>query len=225
MANLKKDGDGAKEMLYKDADKYGAISRFGYFSVPYPATIGEGSYDTNKKINKDDKGKVVLHPRNMIISPPKSGNGADVFFSNPYKVDDIQLKKLKENQSIELEQSKKKQTVGKGKVETKAFYPSGPKLLTDYFSLKQSIANEKGSTSKAKIKSVQTKKVIAYQRNMVMTATKIGLSGFPDICFSYPKSEKPLKVAPRSTSASKLWNNTVSYGAKLGHTKNSMVQT
>ena len=57
------------------------VQRFGYFSIPYPATVGDGAYSKAKVYSrKIVDGKVVTEKRGIFTQPMKKGKTNDVYF-------------------------------------------------------------------------------------------------------------------------------------------------
>ena len=55
--------------------------RFGYFSVPYPSTIGDQAYSQKQEYHhKIVDRKVITENRGIYAQGPKSGKGPDVYF-------------------------------------------------------------------------------------------------------------------------------------------------
>ena len=58
--------------------------RFGYFSVPYPSTIGDQAYSQKQEYHhKIVDRKVITENRGIYAQGPKSGKGPDVYFPPP----------------------------------------------------------------------------------------------------------------------------------------------
>ena len=176
----------------QDADKYGQKSRFGYFSIPFPITIGDRYYAFKQKPHeRDDRGKVKIEPRNIQTTIPKIGKSPDVYFENILKEDQKHLdeRKLYFNKKNEekLEQIK----FLKDKKEFKDnFKPSGPQELKDYFTINKFVNNNplyKIPERRAHYDK-SSKKMIIENKNILTNPLKKGCSSTPGILFSYPKN-------------------------------------
>ena len=71
------------ELIESDRNEMDQLRRFGFFTIPYPATVGDLAYtSTNVKKNyKVVDGKVETEKRNIFVAPLKKGKGTDVYFS------------------------------------------------------------------------------------------------------------------------------------------------
>lgn len=183
-----------KSDMLKEADTLGVKSRFGFFSIPYPATIGDRYYALKGKPHeRDDRGKVVTLPRNIQTTVLKSGKSPDVYFHNIVKEDPKFYKTrqefFKKQQEQYLDQIKKKKEDKKFNV---PFKPSGPQDLKDFLQQNPYVSKVpiyKESPRKAYVDK-QTKKVVIENKNILTQPSKKGTSSYPGILFSYPKTEK-----------------------------------
>ena len=58
--------------------------RFGYFSIPYPSTVGDQAYSQNAEYHhRVEDRKVIIENRGIYVQGPKSGKGPDVYFPDP----------------------------------------------------------------------------------------------------------------------------------------------
>lgn len=186
----------------KEADTLGIKQRFGFFSIPYPATIGDRYY-AFKSIphEKDDRGKVKIKARNPQTTILKLGKSPDVYFTNILKEDpkhikekEILLNKEREDYINKIKEKKAE------KVFKTTFIPGGLKEKDDYFRFnpwinKDPIYKEPPRTT---YYDKEKKKVIINNRNILTNPPKKGTSSFPNILFSYPKSDLKKKVRPKS---------------------------
>ena len=82
--------------------------RFGYFSVPYPSTVGDQAYSQNQEYHhKIVDRKVITENRGIYVSGPKSGKGPDVYFPPPESTEKL-MKQKEEDEKIRTEREKKK---------------------------------------------------------------------------------------------------------------------
>ena len=93
-----KDIENQIQMIDQDRNEMDNLRRFGYFTIPYPATIGDLAYTkTKEKKNYQIKdGKIITENRNIFVAPLKKGKGPDVYFS-PVEPDSLEtIEKYKE---------------------------------------------------------------------------------------------------------------------------------
>lgn len=124
-----------KDKLYKDADTYGQKPRFGYFSIPYPSSIGDRLYSSGKIRNLDENKKIRTEPRNIQVNPTRKGKGFDVYFSNFVKEDEKSVdlrRKIAEKEKSEFSKTVNDFKENKGKF-VAPFRPSGPQELRDLY--------------------------------------------------------------------------------------------
>lgn len=122
-----------KEKLNKDADDYGKKPRFGYFSIPYPSSIGDRLYSSGKIRHLDENKKIITQPRNIQVNPPRKGKGYDIYFSNFVKEDEKSVdlrRKIAEKEKKEFSQTVSNFKENKSKFSA-PFKPSGPQELKD----------------------------------------------------------------------------------------------
>ena len=70
------------EMIEQDRNEMDNSRRFGFFSIPYPATIGDLAY-RKIKLKKNYitmEGKIRTENRNIFVSPLRKGKGPEVYF-------------------------------------------------------------------------------------------------------------------------------------------------
>ena len=77
------DIENQKQMIEQDRNEMDQTRRFGYFSIPYPATVGDLAYTTTKEKKNYQiiDGKIKTENRNVFVAPLKKGKGPDVYFS------------------------------------------------------------------------------------------------------------------------------------------------
>lgn len=180
-----------KEKMMKDADTLGVKSRFGFFSIPYPATIGDRYYAyKGKPHERDENGKVITLPRNPQSMALKTGKGPDVYFNNAVKeekkyIEEKKLNSIKDHQNF-INNVKNKKT----KTHFDVFKPGGPQELKDYFTKTKFVCKDglyKPPPKKAYVDK-ETHKVIIENSNIKTNPSKKGTSSYPNILFSYPEN-------------------------------------
>ena len=67
--------------IEQERDEMDNMQRFGFFSIPYPAKIGDKKYSTNDYQNQElVQRKIIIEKRNIYTSPLKTGKVNDVYF-------------------------------------------------------------------------------------------------------------------------------------------------
>ena len=113
--------------------------RFGYFSVPYPSTIGDQAYSQKQEYHhKVVDRKVITENRGIYASGPKSGKGPDVYFPPPEPTEKLlQQKEIDEKLRDEREKKKKQQElIEKKKLKERnpfPFKPGGPQPQFSFY--------------------------------------------------------------------------------------------
>ena len=79
--------------------------RFGYFSIPYPATVGDQAYSQKEEYpnHKVVDRKVVIEKRGIYTNNPKSGKGPDAYFLPVEPVSDAQVDEYKKQSQKDRE--------------------------------------------------------------------------------------------------------------------------
>ena len=156
--------------------------RFGYFSVPYPSTIGDQAYSQKQEYHhKVVDRKVITENRGIYASGPKSGKGPDAYFPPPESTEKLmQQKEEDEKNRIEKEKKKKQQeAIEKKKLKEKnpfPFKPGGPQIQ---FSFYKKLDDDKPELPPAKEKEKKTYKIGNFKvkteiRNIQASPLKTG---------------------------------------------------
>ena len=127
------------EMIQNDRKEMDQYRRFGFFTIPYPATVGDLAYSaTNQKKNYQIiDGKIKTENRNIFVPPLKKGKGTDVYFSpvepesqeiidSHIKMNEIEYKQLLEKVNKRKEKQPKTEFKPAGPQETFSFYKDIP---------------------------------------------------------------------------------------------------
>ena len=123
------------ELIESDRNEMDQLRRFGFFTIPYPATVGDLAYtSTNVKKNyKVVDGKVETEKRNIFVAPLKEGKGTDVYFSpvepEPQEIID-KHKKMNESEYKQLMQKVNSRKEKQAKIE---FKPAGPQETFSFY--------------------------------------------------------------------------------------------
>jgi|LauGreDrversion4_2_1035121.scaffolds.fasta_scaffold331543_1 hypothetical protein len=188
-AEGKKNLDKISSSMRSDADKFGTMPRFGYFSIPHSSYFGDGFYSVNRrKIRKVEK-NVITDPRGIFTNPGKKGNGVDIYFKNDFKVNDDTLKKLED--AAEKEKNDLLNKVKQSKIKNTDnfrpnFKPGGPQYYKDFYDTNPKtydVPITKEVDKKKKIDK-EKKSVVTEPRGIYTRPMKIGDSTTPGICFS-----------------------------------------
>ena len=156
--------------------------RFGYFSVPYPSTIGDQAYSQKQEYHhKIVDRKVITENRGIYASGPKSGKGPDVYFPPPEPTEKLlQQKEIDEKLRDEREKKKKQQElIEKKKLKERnpfPFKPGGPQVQ---FSFYKKLDDDKPELPLAKEKEKKTYKIGHFKvrteiRNIQASPLKTG---------------------------------------------------
>ena len=125
------------EQIAQERAEKNEQQRFGYFSIPYPSTVGDQAYSQKAEYNhKVIDRKVIIENRGIYASGPKSGKGPDAYFPPP----EIPENWIERNEKDrELREKREKEKIAKEKEEKKKmkekypfpYKPPGPiKSLT-----------------------------------------------------------------------------------------------
>ena len=115
--------------------------RFGYFSVPYPSTIGDQAYSQKQEYHhKVVDRKVITENRGIYASAPKTGKGPDVYFPPPESTEKLMQQKEEDEKIREKKEKKRKEQelIEKKKLKERnpfPFKPGGPQIQFSFYSL------------------------------------------------------------------------------------------
>ena len=135
--STKKENDIQKqlEQIQADRSEMDQLRRFGFFTIPYPATVGDLAYSaTNeKKTIKLVDGKIKTENRNIFVAPLKKGKGTDVYFSPVEPESDDIIEKHKQMNDAEYKELLKKVSKRKEKQAIIEFKPTGPQETFSFY--------------------------------------------------------------------------------------------
>ena len=135
--SAKKENDIQKqlEQIQQDRNEMDQLRRFGFFTIPYPATIGDLAYSTTnaKKTFKIVDGKIKTENRNIFVAPLKKGKGTDVYFSPVEPESDEIIEKHKQMNDSEYKELLKKVNKRKEKQAFIEFKPAGPQETFGFY--------------------------------------------------------------------------------------------
>lgn len=77
------DIENQKEMIKQDRDEMDTLRRFGYFTIPYPATVGDEAYShiNQKKNYQIIDGKIKTENRNIFFSLVKEKDPVVIYLN------------------------------------------------------------------------------------------------------------------------------------------------
>ena len=173
--------------------------RFGYFSVPYPSTIGDQAYSQKQEYHhKVVDRKVITENKGIYASGPKSGKGPDAYFPPPESTEKLmQQKEEDEKNRIEKEKKKKQQeAIEKKKLKEKnpfPFKPGGPQIQ---FSFYKKLDDDKPELPLAKEPEKKSKKIGNFKvkteiRNIQASPLKTG--NYPSDYFGFYYSDEGMQ--------------------------------
>ena len=156
--------------------------RFGYFSVPYPSTIGDQAYSQKQEYHhKIVDRKVITENRGIYASGPKSGKGPDVYFPPPEPTEKLlQQKEIDEKLRSEREKKKKQQElIEKKKLKERNPFPFKPGGPQPQFSFYKKLDDDKPELPLAKEREKKTNKIGPFKvrteiRNVQASPQKTG---------------------------------------------------
>ena len=98
------------------------LQRFGYFSIPYPSTVGDQAYSRNPEYHhKVVDRQVITENRGIYVQGPKSGKGPDVYFPPPESTKKLKIQKEK----LEIAKRKERNPF--------PFKPTGPQIAFSFY--------------------------------------------------------------------------------------------
>lgn len=186
------------ERINRERDEMDAMPRFGYFSVPYPATVGDLAYSRKKEyLNvKIVEGKVITEKRGIYTQPFKKGKGPDAYFTPIEPVSKKEIEEMKQKNKEEFDEYKRllKERKENKEVHPK-FKPAGPQEFKGYYETEEKPPLPDGPLVKEKNKFTRIgpeHKVITERRGIFTNPTKLGTNLVPNDFFSYPSTDKEL---------------------------------
>ena len=113
--------------------------RFGYFSIPYPSTVGDQAYSRNAEYHhKVIDRKVITENRGIYAQGTKTGKGPDVYFPPPEITEKLSEQKIKDEKLREEKEKKKKEQekIELAKLKERnpfPYKPSGPQIAFSFY--------------------------------------------------------------------------------------------
>ena len=123
------------EQIQNDRNEMDELRRFGFFTIPYPATVGDLAYsESNKKKSfKIVDGKIKTENRNVFVAPLKKGRGTDVYFSPVEPEPEEIIEKHKKMNEAEYQEMLKIVNKRKEKQPKIEFKPAGPQETFSFY--------------------------------------------------------------------------------------------
>ena len=123
------------EQIQNDRNEMDELRRFGFFTIPYPATVGDLAYsESNKKKSfKIVDGKIKTENRNVFVAPLKKGSGTDVYFSPVEPEPEEIIEKHKKMNEAEYQEMLKIVNKRKEKQPKIEFKPAGPQETFSFY--------------------------------------------------------------------------------------------
>ena len=183
-----------KEMLKEieqERDEKDNMQRFGFFSIPYPAIIGDKKYSTNDYKNHEVvERKIIIEKRNIYTSPLKTGKANDVYFNKIEGPDDEGWNRLEQLNKKDHDDLMKKVAENREKKSSgPIFKPSGPQEFKGYYNPDEPFPVPSGTINiePDKKRFIHEGKVLTEKRGIFTNPSKIGK--IPNEYFSYPVRE------------------------------------
>ena len=123
------------EQIENDRNEMDEYRRFGFFTIPYPATVGDRAYSTTygEKSFKIVDGNIKTENRNVFVAPLKKGKGTDVYFSPVEPESDEIIEKHKQMNELEHKELMKTVNKRKEKQANIEFKPTGPQEVFSFY--------------------------------------------------------------------------------------------
>lgn len=168
------------EEIQRERGEMDKQQRFGYFTIPYPATCGDRAYSQNKSFehHRVEGRKVITEARGIYTSPGKRGKTEDVYFHRVDPLTDKQIADIKLARDIDhakLMQKVKDEREGKNKGKV-IFKPGGPQELLGFY--KDTKFEPKGSIylQKNRFRFIgPDRKIITENRGIFTHPTRTGI--------------------------------------------------
>ena len=178
----------------QERDEKDKLQRFGFFSIPYPAVIGDKKYSHDEYNHKVVDHKVITEKRGIYTNPLKIGKSNDVYFNKIEGPGDDVIEHFKELNKQDDENLKKRVADSKEKkVERPNFKPAGPQQFKGFYESDEPAPEREGTLTIEPDKKRfigEGRKVITERKGIYTGPTKLG--SIPNDYFSYPSTEDDL---------------------------------
>ncbi|MCQ2817599.1 MAG: hypothetical protein MJ252_10075 [archaeon] len=185
--------------IEKEREQMDHMQRFGYFSIPYAAVIGDKAYSRKKEFNHQivDR-QVITEKRGIFTQPPKTGKCIDAYFSpvEPESKETIALHKQQNKE--EKEQRAKEIKMQKEQKPFKAsFKPGGPQILFGYYQDMDKNIKREGPLYQDKDRfhmiDKENRSIFFPRRGIYPSIGHFNKNPLPADLFSYPKLDNELE--------------------------------
>lgn len=192
-----------KEDLPIERDEKDKAQRFGYFSIPYPSTVGDQAYSRDAEYHhKVVDRKVITEKRGIYVQGPKSGKGPDVYFPPPETTEKLSAQKEKDEKIREENEKKmkEKEKIEKAKLKERnpfPYKPAGPQIAFSFYKKLDDAKPIPERTLPITIEPDKKKykidhfKVMTKPRNVQAAPTKTGT--YPNDYFEYNRADEKLQ--------------------------------
>ena len=178
------------EEINQERDEKDKLQRFGFFSIPYPAVIGDKKYSEDEYKHKVIDHKVITEKRGIYTNPLKLGKSNDVYFNKIDGPGDDVIEHYKElNKQDHEKLMAKVHDLKEKKSERPKFKPSGPQEFKGFYNPDEPAPEREGTLTiePDKKRFIKEGKVITERRGIFTAPSKVG--NIPSEYFSYPIRE------------------------------------
>ena len=183
------------EQIAKEREEMDKVPRFGFFSIPYPSTVGDQAYSRKKEFehHKVVDRKVITEKRGIYTQPVKKGKGPDSYFEPIEPLSNAQIDELKRKRKEDEDNYLKIVKERKEKKGLTRFKPAGPQEVIGFYNSDEHIVPDGPLTKEPdKKRFIQDRKVITEKRGIYTNPTKLGTSLNPSDYFSFYNTDKEL---------------------------------
>ena len=173
-----------------------SVPRYGFFSIPFPQTVGDQAYSSNVEYkHKVIDRKVITEKRGIYVQSPRKGKGKDVYFSPVDDLTEDQLNEIKaKNKEDEDKYLKKVQERKEKKSTGPSFRYPGPQEMFGFYKGEESSVPDKPLyKEKNKFRFIQDRKVITEKRGIFTNPTKLGTNLTPNDYFSFYQTDNTIQ--------------------------------
>ena len=195
----KKEADVQKSLgdISQERKEMDELRRFGYFSIPYPAIVGDQAYSQKAEYpnHKVVDRKVIIENRGIYTNNPKSGKGPDAYFMPIEPVSDEKMNEYKEQTKKDRENYLNKMKEKREKKELFKFKPAGPQDMIGFYREGEQQQHEGTLTIEPDKKRfiLEGGKVKTENRNIYTNPTKVGKSFKPDDYFQFYQADDKIQ--------------------------------
>lgn len=174
-----------EEQIEKDIKEMNPQQRFGFFSIPCNATIGDEFYTKEAEYHHTIvEGKVIGEKRGIFSQPGKRGKGKDAYFKCMDYAEDTEIKQLKNKTIQERNDMLNTVRARKEKKFVPPFKSPGEQEYKDLFEQAPVQYNKPITAIPPRKFKVVEGKVITEPRGVFTNPPKKGFNNIPGILFS-----------------------------------------